>query len=93
MRYREVATGALVDADQIRPHICVAADAVTMRVRTPAGVVSAVAGDWLVGRRDGSVGGFQSADFDTRFVPHAPPERPPEWSRRTKRDKQKGGKF
>ena len=81
MRYREVATGALVDADQIRPQVF----RVTMRVRTPAGVVAAVAGDWLVGRRDGSVEVCGWEDFDARFVAHVAPERPVAWSRKTRR--------
>ena len=75
MRYREIATGAVVDADQIRPQVF----QVTMRVRTPAGVVGTVPGDWLVGRRDGSVEVVRCEDFVARFVRSAPQERPPEW--------------
>ena len=42
-------------------------------------------GDWLVGRRDGSVEVWGGEDFDARFVPHVTPERPAAWSRKTKR--------
>ena len=78
MRYQEMSTGAIVDADRWGG---VGALVVTEADGT---IAYAQLGDWLVGRRTGTVEVWTQKDFEVEFVPYHPPERPLDRKRKKK---------